>query len=207
MYVSVTALFCRKNTKFQCIQRCSCISPGDICKKFSRIFMKFHMIGSHTFFHIRSSTHQQFADILSFQRLQFKHNRSGYQRTVYFKIGIFCRGPNENKGSVFYKRKQIILLTFIKAMNFVDKQDGLFSIHPQIILCFPDHFLHILFSCNCSIHLLKLGTGRVGDYFGQSGFSGSGRTIENDASKFICLNCPIKQFPFSYNVFLPYYFF
>lgn len=46
----------------------------------------------------------------------------------------------------------------------------------------------------------------VCDYFCKSRFAAAGRTEENYGGESVGLNCPPKQPPLSYNVFLTYVF-
>lgn len=53
--------------------------------------------------------------------MQFKNDGAGNQRSIYLKIRIFRRCPDQNDRSILDKRKQIILLAFIETVNLVDK--------------------------------------------------------------------------------------
>ena len=83
-------------------------------------------------------------------------------------------------------------------MNLIHKQYGLTSIHPHIILSGSYHILHILLSGNGGINLSEIGTCCVGYHLSQCGLSGSRRSIENNRTQFIRLDCAIQKLVRSY---------
>ena len=206
MDFSVCTSLCSKNAKFYCIQRCPCISTSKVSQKVQCLLTDFCMITAQSLNRICNSPVQKFSDILFFQRFQFKNNGTGQQRTVYLKIRIFCGSTNQYQRTVFYKRQQIILLSLVKPVDLVYEQNRLFPVHSKMLLRFFYHFLHIFFSGCGRIQLGKSCACRVGDHFRQRGFSGSGRTVKNNRSQFVCLDRTVQQFVFADNMFLPNHF-
>ena len=90
-------------------------------------------------------------------------------------------------------------------MDLIYKQDGLFSVHAQGILCLLHHILHVLLPRHGCVDLAEAGTGGVGNHLGQRGFSGSRRAIKDDGTKLVRLDGAVKQLVLSDDVLLPYH--
>ena len=91
-------------------------------------------------------------------------------------------------------------------MDLIDKKDGLPSVHAKGILSLLHHLFHVLLAGYSGIDLGKICAGGIGDDLGKGGLAGSRRSVKNNRSQLICLNCPVKQLILSYNVLLPYNF-
>ena len=178
--LSVCTPFCCQDAKFNRIQCTSGIPAGNICKKFQCIFLYHCLITSHTFYRVIDRSRDQRLNIFFCKRLQLKNARSGKQRPIYFKIRIFRRCTDQDDRTILHKRKQIILLSFIKSVDLIYEQDGLLTVHSLHLFCFGNHFFHIFFTRSRCIDLGKFRTGRVGNYFGKRGLPSSRRTIKND---------------------------
>lgn len=123
--------------------------------------------------------------------MQFKNDGAGNQRSIYLKIRIFRRCPDQDQSPILYKRQKIILLPLIKPVDLINKKNRLFTIHSlQILRRFHDLF-HILFSGYCRIDLLKFSTCRIGDHFCKGGLSGSRRAVKDQGTQLIRLDRPI----------------
>ena len=70
-------------------------------------------------------------------------------------------------------------------MDLIDKKDGLASVHPKIILRFLYDLLHVFLAGNGGIDLGKIGTGRIGNDFGEGCLACAGRTVKDDRSQLI----------------------
>ena len=180
MNLSIFTALCSQHTKLHCIQCASCISSCNIGKKFHRVIINHCLIASHPFFHIIDGTPDQFRNIFFTKWLQFKNAGSGDQRTVYFKIRVFCCRTNQNNGSIFHKRKQIILLPFIKSVNLIYKKNRFLLVHAKRLFCLCNHCFHIFLSRYSSINLGKLCARCICNHFCKRGLSGPRRSIENN---------------------------
>ena len=169
-----------QDTKFNRIQCTSGIPAGNIRKEFQCIFLYHCLIASHAFYHVIDRPRDQRLNIFFCKRLQLKNARSGKQRPIYFKIRIFRRCTDQDDRTILHKRKQIILLSFIKSVDLVYEQDGLLPVHSLHLFCPGNHFFHIFFTRSRCIDLGKFRTGRVGNYFCKCGLPCSRRTIKND---------------------------
>ena len=206
MNLSIFASVRCQYTQFNRIQCVSCISTWHICQKFKCIIFYHCMKASKTFLSIIHCTEKQFLNICLLQWMQFKNTWSRNQSSIYLKIRILRCCANQDQRSIFHKWKQIILLPFIKAMNFINKKNRLFSIHSLQIFCFFHYFFHIFLSGNCRIDLFELCAGCMCDHLCQCCLSCSRRSVKNQRTQLICLNCPVKQFIFSYDMLLSHYF-
>ena len=90
-------------------------------------------------------------------------------------------------------------------MDLIDEQNGLFSIHAEIVLCLLYNCFHIFLACCCCIDLGKAGACGIGDDFCQGGLSGSRRAVKNNRCQLIRLYGTIQQFIFSYDVLLSHH--
>ena len=70
-------------------------------------------------------------------------------------------------------------------MDLIDKKDGLASVHPEIILRFLYDLLHVFLAGNGGIDLGKIGTGRIGNDFGEGCLACAGRAVKDDRSQLI----------------------
>ena len=91
-------------------------------------------------------------------------------------------------------------------MDLIDKQDCLLPIHSLIVFCLPDNLLHIFLARNCRIDLSEIGTSRIGNHLCQCCLPGSRRSIKNNRTQLVRLDCPIKQLIFSNYMLLSYHF-
>ena len=207
MNKSVRAFGSGKDSKLYCIQRASCIAACHIRKKFHSILLDNSSVISHASVAVIYSPEDQGLNILIAQSLQLKDNGAGQKSAVYFKIRVFCSCADQDDCSVLYKRKKIILLSFVKAMDLINKKNRLFAVHAQIILGFFYNGFHIFFSCYSCIDLSKISAGSIGYYFCQCCFACSGRSVKDNRGQFISLDSAVQQLVFSYNMFLAYDFF
>ena len=188
MHRSILTAWCRQDTKFNRIERHAGISAADLRQKRKRFFVHLGMVTAKPFFHISNRPCQKSFDIFFGERMEFKDDRAGNQRPVYLKIRIFRRCADQNDRSVLDKRKQIILLPFIEAVNLVNKQNRLFAVHTAVFLRFRDHFFHIFFSGRSRIDLQKFRFCRCRDHFRKCRLSGSRRAIQQDGAQLIRLD-------------------
>ena len=191
MDLVIHAPFRSKDSKLYRIQCTSRITACHICQKIECLLIDHCAVASHTFFDIIYRTLQKLFNIFLTQRFQFKDTGSGNQRTVHLKIRILSRCSDQYDRTVLHKRKQIILLPFVKAVNLIYEKDRLLLIHSFQILRFLYYILHILFTCNRGIDLPKFRAGRMCDHFSKRRLTSSRRSIEDNGAQLVRLNSPI----------------
>ena len=138
--------------------------------------------------------------------MQFKNDGSGDQRPIDLKIRIFCGGADKNHRPVFHKGKQIILLSFIKPMDLINKQNGFSGIHASIFFCLPDNFFHVFLSGRGGVDLKEFRLCGSRDHFRQRRLSRPRRAKQEDGTEFIRLDGPVEQLVLPDNVLLPHHF-
>ena len=161
------------------------------------------MICAHAALRVGHCPLQQLFDILLLQRLQFEDHRSGEQSAVHLKVRVLCRRADQNQGAVLHKRKQVILLAFIKAVNLVDEQNCLLPVHAEVLLRLLHDCLHILFPGDGRIDLGEFGLRRVGDDAGECRLSRARRSVKNERAQLVCPDRPVEQLIFADDVLLP----
>ena len=193
MYLSVRAPFRGQHAQFNGIQRSPGIPTGNIRQKFPRVIVQNHIIGSQSPLFVIDGTDQQLLNIFFLKGFQLKDHRTGKKRTVDFKIRIFRGSADQDHRSVLHKRKQIILLPLIEAVDLVNEQDRLLSVHAQQILRLVHRFFHIFFPRRRRIELPEFRTGRIGDHFCQRCLPCARRSVKNNGAQLIRLDRPVQQ--------------
>ena len=127
-----------------------------ICQKVQRILIDLSMKAAHTFPGVFHSSSQKDFYIFFFQRFQLKNAgiwKSG--RLFTSKYGFSVVAPIRITVPSSIKREKVILLSFIKPVDLVDKKDRLPAVHPLQVFRLFHNLFHILFSRYCCIDLLK----------------------------------------------------
>ena len=205
MYLPVLSARRRHNSQLHSIEGVPGIPSCQIRQKIHGILFYHGIISAHSFLLIIHSPADEFLYILPGQGLQFKNNRTGYQRAVYLKIGIFRGCADKDDSAVLHERQKIILLAFIEPVNLINKQNRFFPIHPLGVFGLRHHFLHVLFPGNCGIDLGKLRARRIGNNLCQCRFPRSRRPVKNDGADLIRLDRPVKQLVLADNMLLPHH--
>ena len=137
------------------------------------------------------------------QRLELKHPRSAHQGFVHLKKGILSGGPNQNHGAVFHPGQQRILLSFIKAMHLINKQNGSSpKLSPQI-LGLGDRVSNIFNPSQHCVQGNEVGTGGIGNNPREGRFTRPRRPIENERRQLISLDGPPQEPPWPHHRILP----
>jgi hypothetical protein len=195
----------RQNAQLNRIQRRPCVSVRDICQKFLCVRINHSVIFTHSPLFVVHCPLNQYLDIILRQRLQLKYDRARNQSAVHLKIRIFGSCAHQNQRPILHKRKQIVLLPLIEAVNLIYKQNRPLPVHPHTVFRGLYHFFHIFFSRHRSINLRKLRAGSIGYDLRKRRFPCSRRTIENDRAYLIRLNRTVKQLVLSDNMLLSYH--
>lgn len=171
MNVAVRRPRSSKDSKLNGVQRVSGVSSGHIGKKFQSVRFNDSPVISHSFVTVVYCAQDQLTDIVLAERFQFKNDRPGQKRAVDLEIRILRGRADKNKSTVFHKRQKIILLSFVKTMDLVNKEDCFLAVHAQTIMRFFHNGFHILFTGGSSVDLGKVSACGAGDHPGQSSFA------------------------------------
>ena len=193
MYLSVRAPFRGQHAQFNGIQRSPGISSGNIRQKFPRVVIQNYIVSSQSPLFVIDGTDQKFLNIFFLKGFQLKDHGTGKKRAVDFKIGIFCGSADQDHRPVLHKRKQIILLSLIEAVDLINKQNRFLSVHTKQILRLVHRLFHIFFSRRCRIELPEFRTGRIGDHFCQRCLPCARRSVKNNGAQLIRLDRPVQQ--------------
>ncbi len=87
-------------------------------------------------------------------------------------------------------------------MDLINKQYGLFPIHPPAVFCLTDDFFHVLLSGGRGVDLGKFCAGSIGNDFCQSGFACARRAVENDRAELVGLDGAVQQLILPYDMLL-----
>jgi hypothetical protein len=98
--------------------------------------------------------------------------------------------------------QQRILLSFIEAVDLIDKENRFFCIELKALFGKLNGVADILDTRQDGVDRKELGFGGIGDDAGQSGFTGAGWTIEYYTRKLVDLYRPAQQSARTNNVFL-----
>ncbi len=199
---AVRARLRRQHAKLNPGQGCTRIPASCICQKIRCFFFKHGPIRAKPLLLIGYGPVQQHFDIFFGQCMQLKNNRTRKQRPIYLKVRIFRRCANEHDRPVFHKRQKVILLALVKPVDFVYKQNRLFSVHALIVPGFCNDLLHILFPGRSCIQLQELCTGRIGNDLCQCRLAGSRRPVKNNRTQLIRHNGAVQQPVLSDNMLL-----
>ena len=138
------------------------------------------------------------------QMPQFKYARTGQERSIDFKIRIFCRRSNQNDPSFLHGGQQCILLRLIETVDLINEKNGSPSRKTQRITRFLHYGLDILFPRRDRIQLPEAGSCGIRDNPGQRGLSTAWRAVKNHRSQTIRLDRPIQECSLPYDLFLPH---
>ena len=202
---SVRSLCSGQYPQLHGIQRGPGIPVGRVCQKISCILVNVGIVNAHSPFLVINCPADQLLDIVLFQGLELKYPGPGKKSPIYLKVRIFRSSSNQYQGPVLHKGQKVILLSFIKAVDLIHKQDGFPSIHANVVLGLLHHFLHVLFSCHCGVNLPEIRTGGIGNDLCQGGLTGSRRSVKNNGSQLIRLYGPVQQLILSHNMLLPHH--
>ena len=114
------------------------------------------------------------------------HSRK--QGRIYFKERVFRGSTYQNDGTVFNIGKQYILLCFVEAMNFVDKDDGSAHTAPLQFLSFTDKLAQFRHAGRNSVNGNKLVTSHISNDSSKSCLACSRRSVKQNGLKHITLN-------------------
>ena len=144
-------------------------------------------------FRVGQGAAQQLQQILFSQRLQFKNLRARNQRGIDKEKWIMRRGPNQPHHPALHVRQQDVLLRLVKAVNFVNEQDGRLPRVFQAVACRRQHPAHVGHIGFHAAEPFKFAAGLPGDDLGQGSFARAGRPVENERLNAIRLNGPAQQ--------------
>ena len=205
MYLPVLAAVRRQDSQFYGIQRIPGIPSREIRQEFKGVLIDHGAIAAHSLLRIVDRTAKHRLDILFIQWVEFKYTGTWDQRSVYLEIRIFRCRSDQGDRPVFHKRKQIILLPFIKPVDLIHKKNRLLLIHAQGFFRLLYHRLHILLSRHRGVDLREFRAGGVGDHLRKSRLPGPRRAVEDDRTQLVRLDRPVQQLIFSYDMLLSHH--
>ena len=91
-------------------------------------------------------------------------------------------------------------------MNFIDKQNGPFSVHSLQIFGLLNYLFHILLTGYGCIDLGKFCLRGIRNHLRKGGFSGAWRSVKNEGTQLVCLDGTVQKLVLPDNMLLPYDF-
>ena len=120
---------------------------------------------------------QFFDEFVFAQRLQVEDAQAGEQGVVEMEGGVFGGGADEDEGAVFDVGQEGVLLGFVEAVDFVDKEDG-FATQAAFLLGLKDGFAHFFDAGEDGGEADEARVEGVGEEQGKGGFAAAGRAPE-----------------------------
>ena len=112
------------------------------------------------------------------------------------------RGADKTDSAFFKVRKKDVLLSFVEAVNLINKQESALISELGVgagLLDLCSNLSHIGFH---SVQRFETRAGRIGHDPREGGFSGSGGAVENQGCESVCFNGAPEEFAFSEDVLL-----
>ena len=110
--------------------------------------------------------------------------QAGEQGVVEVEGGVFGGGADEDEGAVFDVGQEGVLLGFVEAVDFVDKEDG-FAAQAAFLLGFKDGFAHFFDAGEDGGEADEARVEGVGEEQGKGGFAAAGRAPEQHGEGFL----------------------
>ena len=110
--------------------------------------------------------------------------QAGEQGVVEMEGGVFGGGADEDEGAVFDVGQEGVLLGFVEAVDFVDKEDG-FAAQAAFLLGFKDGFAHFFDAGEDGGEADEARVEGVGEEQGKGGFAAAGRAPEQHGEGFL----------------------
>ena len=150
--------------------------------------------------------HKQLHHFVFAKRLQHKNAAARQKGAVNLKRGIFRCRAYQNNAAFFYKWQKSVLLRFIKAVDFVYKQQRAAPHAPAYIG--SGHNLFNLFDSACDrAKIDKFGFGMVGNHPGERGFANARWSPENHRANLIVFNKTAQNLSRTQQMLLAHYIF
>src|SRR3989338_9198625 len=176
------------NARFQSIKCCTCVSIGHLSQIRNGFLVYLNLFCPQSVNVIHQRTFNKFFDILGFKSIEHKNATTRKQSGIDFKTLIFCRGSNENNGSILYMWQKGILLEFIKSMNFINKKNSsfLFKLLTLNSLCHKTTYIFDPLLHRTKFH--KIETSKLSDHMSKRCFSCSWWSPKNHRRNLILKN-------------------
>src|SRR5262245_15404482 len=101
-----------------------CIAVRGLCHQSERLRRRTQVFLAEAALGVIERSTQQRDDVIHGQGSQNVNPRARQQRTYDLERWILCRRADEDESAVLEKRQKRILLRFIEAMDFIEKQHG-----------------------------------------------------------------------------------
>ena len=147
-------------------------------------------------FRIAQGGMKNLPNIFFFQSLELKNRAAGEQGLIDFKKWIFCGRPDQNDRPIFHTGQESILLGFIKAMNFINKEENFPLRGEQWISSIFNHASDIGDPRGDGIKTLEAAFGSIGNNPCQRTFAAARRAEKDDGTELIGKNHAPQHFSF-----------
>ncbi len=172
----LAVLIAVEHNHFQSVQCGACVAVGKIGDHPQQIVVHIDMIIAKAP-RILQRPRQQLHQILRCQRLQHKHLAPGKQSGVDLKRRIFRCRADQDDAALLYKGKESILLSLIKAMDFIDEKNRLLA-HLAVQLRFIHDFFDFLNPAGDRTEIHEMRLRALSDDPGQRRFAHAWRPPE-----------------------------
>ena len=107
---------------------------------------------------------------------------SAYEGFVHFEKRIFGCGADQDNRAVFDPGQQSVLLAFIPAVNFVNKQNGAPVVEFALFVRMSDCVADMLHAGKNGVKRNEIAFCVIGDNAGEGCFSGARRPVKNNGT-------------------------
>ena len=125
---------------------------------------------------------------------------------IDLKERIFRRRANENQPPVLHIGQEHILLTLIKAVDFVDKYNRALLVKFPRVIRFFDNLPDIANPRRHRIEFLEFTAGHAGNHLRQRSLAGTGRAIENHGGYLVFFHHLPQETAAAHSLLLSYEF-
>ena len=138
---------------------------------------------------------EQSLQIFIGKSLQYKDFTAGKEGAVHLKGGILRGRADQDDAALFHKGQKRVLLRLVKAVDFIDKKDGLLTVS-AVLLGFFHHLADLFDAAGHGGKADKGRLGAVGDDLRQGGFAHAGRSPEDHRGDVVALQQAAEDLAF-----------
>ncbi len=131
-----------------------------------------------------------------------KNTAAADQGAVHRKVGVLRGSANEDNRAILHMRQEGILLRFIKAVHFIDKENGALLHRFLALAGIADSLADICHSGEDGIDRDKMAPRGIRNHHGQGRFPRPRWAIENERRELVGFNGPPQETAWSEDVFL-----
>ncbi len=168
------------NGEFQRVERIPRVTARDLCQVVERLGGDLDAARPIAALGIAQRALEQSQGCPARERYELKDARTGQERAVDFEIRIFSCRADQNDGAVFNVRQERVLLGFVKAVDFVNEQDGALPVQVKTLARLFDDAANVGDARQDGAQGFEMRGGTVGDDGGERGLAGAGGTPQDD---------------------------